>query len=129
MKKENSTNRFGQFLEALRQKNKLTLREFCRRAGCDPANLSRMERGTLPPPKSTEILERYAVALGLHRETDDWYTFFDLAAVDKGIVPPDIMANSNLFNALPAFFRTLRGQKPTPEDMEQLAKKIQKIDQ
>jgi hypothetical protein len=27
---------------------------------------------------------------------------------------------------LPAFFRTLRGQKPTPEEMKRIAEKIKK---
>ena len=117
---------FGGFLEALRQRNRLTLREFCKRAGCDPANISRMERGLVPPPKGREILERYAQALGLKEGSDDWYTFFDLAAVDQGMVPADIMGNEALVKALPVFFRTLRGQKPTAEEMRKIADKIRK---
>jgi len=85
-----------------------------------------MERGTVPPPKAREILERYALALGLQAGTDDWYTFFDLAAVDQGMMPADIMSNEELVGALPAFFRTLRGQKPTPDEMRRIAEKIRK---
>lgn len=118
--------RFGEFFESLRQRKRLTLREFCRRAGCDPANISRMERGLIPPPKGREILERYAQALGLQPGTDDWYTFFDLAAVDQGMMPADIMKDEELVRALPAFFRTLRGQKPTPEEMRRIAQEIRK---
>jgi len=118
--------RFGPFFEALRQRSRLTLREFCKRAGADPANISRMERGAMSPPKGREILERYAMALGLQSGTDDWYTFFDLAAVEQGTMPDDIMSDAELVKALPAFFRTLRGQKPTPEEMQRLAEKIRK---
>ncbi len=121
-----ATRHFGPYLELLRQQNRLTLRDFCRRAGADPANISRMERGLAPPPKSRDILERYAAALGLHDGTDDWYGFFDLAAADQGIVPADIMADADLVKALPLFFRTLRGQKPSPEEMRQVAEKIRK---
>ena len=121
--------RFGAFLERLRQLNHLTLREFCRRAECDPANISRMERGLLPPPKGREILERYAKALGLVEGSDDWYTFFDLAAVDQGVMPLDIMQDEALVKALPVFFRTLRGQKPTPDEMRKIADKIRKSGQ
>jgi len=117
---------FGEFLEALRQRNRLTLREFCRRAGCDPANISRLERGLTPPPKRREILERYAAALGLEKDSAEWHTFFDLAALDQGMVPADIMEDKALLKALPVFFRTLRGQKPTPEEMRRIAGKIQK---
>ena len=119
-------NRFGTFFEELRQRSKLTLREFCKRAGCDPANISRMERGLMPPPKGRDILERYASVLGLEEATNDWYQFFDLAAADQGIVPADIMEDAELVKALPVFFRTLRGQKPTAEELRRIAEKIRK---
>lgn len=117
---------FGRFFESLRQRNALTLREFCKKAGADPANISRMERGVMPPPKSREILERYALALGIESGSDDWYEFFDLAAANQGMVPKDLMTDSELVKALPAFFRTLRGQKPTPEEMKRVAEVIRR---
>jgi transcriptional regulator with XRE-family HTH domain len=117
---------FGDYFKALRKQGRITLREFCRRAGADPANISRLERGAMPPPQGGEILERYAKALELKEGTDGWYLFFDLAAADKGIVPKDIMADEDLVKLLPAFFRTLRGQKPTAEEMRKIAKKIRK---
>jgi transcriptional regulator with XRE-family HTH domain len=116
--------RFGEFFETLRQRKRLTLREFCKKAGCDPANISRMERGLIPPPKGREILERYAEAMGLQEGTDDWYAFFDLAAVDQGMMPADIMDDEEVIKALPVFFRTVRGQKPTPDEMRKIAEKI-----
>ena len=115
---------FGSYFEQLRQEQGLTLRMFCKKAACDPANISRMERGLIPPPKGREILEKYAEALNLVEGSDEWYRFFDLAAVDQGIVPGDIMADQDLVKVLPVFFRTLRGQKPTEEEMTKLAEKI-----
>ncbi len=116
--------RFGEYFETIRQRRKLTLREFCKRANCDPANISRMERGLIPPPKGRDILERYAAVLELDEATDDWYRFFDLAAADQGIVPADIMDDADLVERLPVFFRTLRGQKPTEEELRRIAEKI-----
>ena len=118
--------RFGEFMESVRQRSHLTLREFCKRAGCDPANISRMERGLMPPPKSRDILERYAQVLGIAEASDDWYTFFDLAAVDQGMMPADIMHDDELVRALPVFFRTLRGQKPTRDELVRIAEKVRK---
>jgi transcriptional regulator with XRE-family HTH domain len=118
---------FGRFFASLRQRNGLTLREFCKNAGADPANISRMERGVMPPPKRREILERYALALGIESGSDDWYEFFDLAAANQGMVPKDLMTDSELVKALPLFFRTLRGEKPTPEEMRRVAEKIRTI--
>jgi len=119
---------FGGFFETLRQRNRLTLRGFCKKAGADPANISRMERGTMPPPKNREILERYATVLGIQTGSDDWYQFFDLAAVEQGMMPEDLMKDEEVVRALPTFFRTLRGQKPTPEEMRRIARKIRKGD-
>lgn len=117
---------FGGFFESLRQHAGLTLREFCRRADADPGNISRMERGAVRPPKSREILSRYAKALGLKEKSKDWLAFFDLAAAAQGMVPEDLLSDPELVKALPAFFRTLRGQKPTPEEMKRIALKIRK---
>jgi transcriptional regulator with XRE-family HTH domain len=118
------TINFGRYFEQLRQEQGLTLRMFCKKASCDPANISRMERGLISPPKGREILEKYAEALDLVEGSDEWYKFFDLAAADQGIVPQDIMADAELVKVLPVFFRTLRGQKPTEAEMEKLAEKI-----
>lgn len=123
---EIQTGTFGGFFESLRQRNRLTLREFCRRADADPGNISRMERGAMRPPKSPEILNRYAKTLGLRENTEKWQAFFDLAAVAQGVVPADLLSEEEIVKALPLFFRTLRGQKPTPEEMKRIAEKIKK---
>ncbi len=117
---------FGEFFKSLRKKNRITLREFCLKASADPANISRLERGAMPPPQDTDILERYAKTLGIKTGSDDWYVFFDLAAADRGIIPKDIMSDREAVRMLPAFFRTLRGQKPTEEEMRKFAEKIKK---
>lgn len=117
---------FGDFFKSLRKTKRITLREFCLNASADPANISRLERGAMPPPQDTDILERYAKALGIEPGSDDWYTFFDLAAADRGIIPKDLMSDQEVVKMLPAFFRTLRGQKPTEEEMTKLANKIKK---
>ncbi|GBE05985.1 helix-turn-helix domain protein [bacterium BMS3Abin10] len=117
---------FGDFFKSLRKKKRITLREFCIKASADPANISRLERGAMPPPQDTDILERYAKTLGIKAGSDDWYTFFDLAAADHGIIPKDIMSDSEVVKMLPAFFRTLRGQKPTEEEMRKLAAKVKR---
>lgn len=117
---------FGDYLKNLRKEKKITLREFCLKASADPANISRIERGSMPPPQDPDILERYAKALGISTGSNEWYTFFDLAAASRGIIPKDIMSDPEVVRMLPAFFRTLRGQKPTDDEMRKLAAKIKK---
>ena len=58
--------------------------------------------------------------LGLKPGSDDWLKFFEYAAVDAGRIPNQIFADKELAAHLPAFFRTLSGQKPSREDMEKL---------
>jgi transcriptional regulator with XRE-family HTH domain len=121
-----SCDSFAGLFKALRKEKRITLRAFCDKAEADPGNISRMERGAMPPPQDREILTRYANALGISQGSDDWYLFFDLAAADRGIIPKDIMEDEELVQKLPAFFRTLRGQKPTENDLRRVVEKIKK---
>lgn len=116
---------FGNFLGGLRRRNlKLSLREFCARNGFDPGNLSRLERGKVPPPRSREILEKYAYALGLQQGSDDWFTFFDLAAACRGEIPEDLAADENVLERLPVLFRTLRGDQIDEGKLDELIELI-----
>ncbi len=117
---------FGEYLRALREKKRITLREFCKRAKADPANISRLERRAMKPPQSERILRRYAEALGVEEGSSEWYDFFDLASVDNGKIPEYLNSDEELVRRLPAFFRTLRGERPTGEEMRRLAEKIRK---
>jgi transcriptional regulator with XRE-family HTH domain len=117
---------FASFFKALRKEHRITLRGFCEVAEADPGNISRLERRAIPPPQDREILSRYAKALNLKEGSDEWYLFFDLAAADRGIIPQDIMDDAELVKELPAFFRTLRGQKPTEAEMRKVIEKIRK---
>ena len=121
-KKEFKT--FGECLREHRRERRLTLREFCRRAQLDPGNVSRIERGLLRPPSGTEIVARYAAALDLEEGTDEWHNFCDIAATSRGMIPRDLAANEDVAGLLPIFFRTLRGEKPTVEEMKALLQKI-----
>ena len=102
--------RFGQFFKQCRSALGLTLREFCRRNGFDPGNISRLERSLLLPPQSRELLEAYAKSLKLQLDSHEWHTFFDLAAAETGRIPPQMMANQAVLESLPQVFRKLRGQ-------------------
>ncbi len=117
---------FGEFFKAIRVNIRLSLREFCMEAQADPGNISRMERGEMPPPQDQEILTRYAQALAIKPGSDNWYRFLDLAAADRGIIPQDLMSDEEVVKILPAFFRTLRGQKPTEDEMRAIAQKLKR---
>lgn len=116
--------KFGAFFKELRLKTGLTLREFCLEHHLDPGNLSRLERGLVPPPQGREKLEEYAGFLGLRKGSDPWYQFFDLAAAEVGRIPEDVMSDAQVVAKLPLLFRTLRGQKVPEEKLDELIRKL-----
>lgn len=115
---------FGEFFKAKRQELELTLREFCLKHKLDPGNLSRLERGLLPPPQDRKLLERYARFLEIQSASGDWYAFFDLAAASKGRIPDDILQDEEVVAKLPLVFRTLRGKRLTDKQLDELVKKV-----
>ena len=115
---------FGEFFKAKRQALGLTLREFCLKHDLDPGNMSKLERGLLPPPQDRDVLEKYAKCLGLKPSSDDWYTFFDLAAAAKGRLPAEIMEDKEVVAKLPLVFRTLREKRITDKALDELVRKV-----
>jgi len=115
---------FGEFFKAKRQALGLTLREFCLKHKLDPGNMSRMERGLLPPAQERQRLEEYAKYLELKSGGDDWYTFFDLAAAAKGRLPEELLEDKAVVAKLPLVFRTLRGKRLTEQQLNELVKTI-----
>lgn len=117
---------FGTYFKEQRIRSRQTLRAFCSKHGFDPGNLSRLERGLLPPPESEAKLTEYARALGIQRGSDEWLEFFDRAAAERGRVPADILSDDALVAKLPVLFRTLRGDKIDESDLDALAEKIRR---
>lgn len=112
--------KFGEFVRELRSRERMKLREFCQKYGHDPSNWSKMERGDLPPSEFRATLETWAGQLNVKKGSDDWYKFFDLAFQERGKIPDDLLSDKELVEALPLFFRTLRGQKPSEEDLNKV---------
>lgn len=111
---------FGEFIRNLRIEKKLTLREFCRSANIDPSNWSKIERGFSLPPKSKHALQGIAETLNIEEGSEEYNALFDLAAISH--IPTDLVPNQRVVNKLPVFFRTLRGEKPSLGELEELIK-------
>lgn len=117
---------FGQLFKACRMRGGKTLRSFCLEHGLDAGNISRLERGRLPPPQRRDKLTQYAEALGVQPGSDEWLDFFDLAAVGRGRIPADMLSDSEVVAKLPALFRTIRGQKPSADQLDALVEKVRR---
>ncbi|MGM0486692.1 MAG: helix-turn-helix domain-containing protein [Planctomycetota bacterium] len=119
-------NRFGEFLKELRMRAGVTLREFCLQNQLDPGNYSRIERGVFRPPQGHEKLEKYAIALGVQRGSDDWVKLFDLASAGRGEIPEDILSDDELADKLPVLFRTMRARQISPEKLDEFIETIRR---
>lgn len=115
---------FGAFIKDVRIKAGLTLRAFCRAMEFDPGNWSKIERGILPPPKSSKVLKQVAATLKLAEGSEEWNELFDLATIS--FIPRDLLEDRSVVEKLPVFFRTLRGEKPARKELEALIDKVKK---
>jgi transcriptional regulator with XRE-family HTH domain len=111
---------FGEFVRSLRVSKRLSLRAVCRATGYDPSNWSKVERGILAPPSDEATLKQWAAALEIEEGSKDFRTFTDLAVIAAGVIPQDILEREDVMQHVPAFFRTIRGQKPTKEEIDRL---------
>ena len=116
---------FGELLKDLRIRRGLTLREFCLKHGFDPGNMSKVERGMLPPPPHDK-LEQIAKILELKPSSPDWDLFFDTAAIERGSIPKDSLSDEELLKKVPVFLRTLKNKKLAPEKLDELIEKLRR---
>lgn len=117
---------FGNLFKEKRLARNLSLRQFCLENGFDPGNISKLERGLLKPPADEE-LEKYASALKIKKNSEEWKTFFDYAAVTRGEIPEGLMNDQEVVQHLPLFFRTLRGEKVPKEKLQELVNLIKEL--
>ena len=116
---------FGDYFKGRRVASRQTLRAFCLAIGFDPGNISKLERGRLPPPHSQEKLASYAKALKLKQGSDEWIEFFDRAAASRGELPKEFLDDEEVLAKLPVLFRTIRGQR-TSRNLDALVEKIRR---
>lgn len=115
---------FGEFIKRLRLDRDIGLREFCRRLSFDASNWSKIERGLLPPPQDNEKLDQISEILGIKKGSELYNEIKDKAAIDAGIIPKDLLSDQETLNSLPMFFRTVRSEKPTAEELKKLIEKV-----
>jgi transcriptional regulator with XRE-family HTH domain len=117
---------FGDFIKKRRIDKGLGLREFCKQIETDASNWSKVERGVLSPPQDEEKLRNIAQLLDIEFGSGEWKEMKDLANIDAGIIPADILSDKQVLDSLPMFFRTIRSEKPTPEELDKLINIIRK---
>ena len=116
--------KFGKILKRLRIEKELSLREICKLASYDPSNWSKIERGVISPPSEEKTLRKWARILGLSKKPKEFQEFIDRARIAQGIIPQDILSKKDMVKCMPAFFRTLRNEKPTKEEIDRLIETV-----
>ena len=119
-------NAFGQYFKNARIRQKRTLRQFCIENGFDASNISRLERGLQPPPRSKVKLAAYARALGIEEHTEAWVDFFDLAVVAAGRIPVAILDDAEVVGKLPVLLRTIQNKRLDGEKLDELIELIRR---
>jgi len=117
---------FGEFLKERRIDKGISLREFCKRIETDASNWSKVERGLLAPPQDEEKLRKNSSGAQYQVRVPPVAGMKDKANIDAGIIPEDIRTDEKVLNSLPMFFRTIRSEKPTPEELDKLIDIIRK---
>ncbi len=119
-------NIFGQFVKDARIRCQSTLRQFCLENGFDASNISRLERGLQPPPRSKVKLASYAHALQIQKGTDEWVEFFDLATVAAGRLPVTVLDDAEVLSKLPLLIRTIQNKRLDGDKLDRLIEMIRR---
>jgi transcriptional regulator with XRE-family HTH domain len=104
----------------LRTKKCASLRKFCLQNEIDSSNISKLERGVLPPPNE-KVLKYYAECLGLKEGSPERLDLFELASAEK-IKLPKHLSESELVERIPALFRAARTKKGAKHIVAKLKK-------
>jgi transcriptional regulator with XRE-family HTH domain len=115
---------FGEVFKQHRASSGQTLRGFCIKHGFDPGNISKLERGMMPPPQSEEKLRQYARALGIAEGSQEYQEFVDMGLACAGQIPPEVMSNEELVKKLPMLLRTVSGKKLSSKQLDDLIEDI-----
>lgn len=119
-----ATVTFGETVRERRKELRLGLREFAQRAGMDPGNLSKIERGRLAPPQGQDLLIRLASALEWQQGTPEAIALADLAAVENGQLPVDVLGDEAVMAKIPILLRTVQNKQLPPEKLDELIEMI-----
>lgn len=115
---------FGETVRERRRHLRVGLREFAQRAGIDPGNLSKIERGRLAAPQAEEILDRICAALEWERGSDEANALKDLAAVENGQIPKDVLSDEVVMAKVPLLLRTVQNKQLEADELDRLIELI-----
>jgi transcriptional regulator with XRE-family HTH domain len=115
---------FGKLLKERRAENRLTLRDFAARAGIDPGNLSKIERGRMEPPQDPSILDRLCRALEYPDGDPRGDELRYVAAVQNGRIPSPLLTDEEVAARLPLLLQVVHVRHQEGLDIDRLVEAI-----
>lgn len=116
--------KYGVMLRDLRVRKEMTLRELALNSDIDVAYLSRVERGTIPPPQKEELLDAINEALGVTKQ--EAQQLRDQAAIDNKQFPKDIAEDLDKMVGIPLLLRTVANKKLSADEIKEVTSYINK---
>lgn len=111
---------FGRLIRLRRGELEMRLGELARRADLDAGNLSRIENGRVPPPQNEAVLSRIFMALDLEADGPTAKHLRDVAAIENGRIPHDIVADEQIMAQMPLLLRSVAKHRLNPEEVDRL---------
>lgn len=115
---------FGQLIKTRREELRLGLREAAERAGIDPGNLSKIERGRVNPPQDEDMLNRLCRALEYDLAAEEATRLRDTAFAENGRFAPDILSDAAVARRLPLLLRTVHNKQLSEEQLDNLIERM-----
>ena len=114
--------KFGVMLREMRAKNAITLRELSMVSDVDLGYLSRLERGSVPPPQKNELLE--SIITGVRATQEEAQSLRDQADQDNKAFPRDIADRMKEMEGVPLLLRTVANKELSKEELEKITEYI-----
>lgn len=112
----------GNYIREKRLALDLSLRKFATLMGMDASHWSKIERDVLPFPDDGNKAELLAKNLSIKINTTEWYNLLDLISISRRIIPGHVYKDEEILRALPIFFRTANGGRPTEAELDSIIK-------
>ncbi len=113
---------YGQMVRDKRIEIEMSLRDLSAITGIDVGYLSRVERESVAPPQSEEILDAIHEALKLTKAEQK--TFNDQSSFDNERFPKGVADKLKDVQGIPMLLRTVANKKPSSDDIQDIIKYI-----
>ncbi len=113
---------FGTFVRELRIEKGISMRKFAELIALDAGFWSKIERDLVPMPDNAEKMQKIAEALSIPSESPLFIEMSSLASISRKSIPDEVLSDAKLLEALPVFFRSAYGGKPTEEELDNIIK-------